>query len=164
MEKSYRDLFEIIETTAKSDALKEFLNAIGEVDDTDPLRSPVLRAMKRVPPPPINMLYSCEEGKLRLYARNTVRKRKAAQPALCAEIPAYEWLFTESGFPEADLALRDRCLELVRRSFGYLEMRIANYFEVGHDTHLAVKAGQPTLLCIEQSFFFPRAVVNEQAA
>lgn len=150
MEKSYRDLFEELSQQAKTSApLTELIAAIEQVDDLDPLRIAALKAMKRLPPPPINLRYMVEDGKLSMYARNTVRKRNPAKLALCAQITGQDWLFDpESEFP-GEPSSRAPYLELVQRSFGYLEVRIANYFEVGHDSRLVIQAGMRPALKIE---------------
>jgi hypothetical protein len=80
--------------------VKALLTAVAEIDDLDPLRIAALKAMKRVPPPPINLSYVLEEGALSMYVRNTVRKRKVQKPALCTQLPAPAWLFQPSdAFP-----------------------------------------------------------------
>lgn len=151
VEKPYRDLFDALEAkTADLPAAAELVAAIGQVDDADPLRIPALRAMKRAEPPPINVSYGILDGMLTQFARNTQRKRRAPQPTICAQVPAFPWLFdAQASFPGDD-DLRNQCVELVRQSFGYLEIRISNYFEVGHDGRLLV-AGDPPVLVIEES-------------
>ena len=151
MEKSYRDLFDALQAhAAATPALSELLAAVEAVDDMDPLRIAALKAMKKNPVPPINLGYATEHEMLVMYARNTLRKRKAPQPALCAQIPAFAWLFEASQpFPAVELQLRPRYVELVHRSFGYLETRIANYFEVGHDSELVVRQNGTSVLAIE---------------
>mgnify|MGYP006976763986 CR=1 FL=1 len=151
MEKSYRDLFDALAArAAEAPELKELIGAVESVDDSDPLRIPALKAMKRNPPPPIALGYTNNDEKLVLYARNTVRKRKAPQPAVCGQVPALAWLFeAQAPFPLDDAALRAQFVELVRRSFGYLETRIANYFELEHDAKLLVTTGEPPTLEIK---------------
>ena len=149
MEKPYRDLFEALEMkAAEVPAAAELVAAIGQVDDVDPLRIPSIKAMKRAEPPPINVSYGILEGMLTLFARNTQRKRKAPQPTICAQIPAFPWLFDATAPFPGEPGLRTQCVELVRQSFGYLEIRIRNYFEVGHDGRLTV-GGEPPVLVIE---------------
>lgn len=149
MEKSYRDLFDaLVEQAAQSPSVKALVDAVGEIDDLDPLRIPALKAMKREPTPPLALKYVRENGKLVLYARNTVRKRRAPRPAFCADIPAFPWLFDVDGEFQGDPRLRPRCAELVRRSFGYLGIRIANYFEIGYDNSLVSFEEAPGVLTI----------------
>lgn len=150
MEKSYRDLFEELSQRATGcQPLSQLIAAVAQVDDADPLRIAALKAMKRLPPPPINLSYVVESGMLSMYARNTVRKRKATKLALCAQVPAQEWLLNANQAFPGDPELRGRYVELVQRSFGYLEIRIANYFPIGHDSRLTVRAGSPLTLKIK---------------
>jgi hypothetical protein len=151
MEKSYRDLFDALQAHAEAaPALRELIAAVEAVDDMDPLRIAALKAMKKNPVPPINVGYAIEHEMLVMYARNTVRKRKASRPARCAQIPAFAWLFeAEHPFPAVEPELRARYVELVQRSFGYLETRIANYFVVGHDSELVTRTNGLPVLAIE---------------
>lgn len=149
MEKSYRDLYEALSHAAAGSAeLTRLLEAVGEIDDLDPLRIPSLKAMKRIPPPPIGLSYAYENGKLGLFARNVVRKRRARKPTLCGELEAPAWLFDQNAPAPCASDLRARFVELVHRSFGYLETRIANYFEIICDRQLVIENTDEPVLAI----------------
>ena len=143
MEKPYRDLFDRLSLEAAAvPALAELVSNVGQVDDLDPLRIPALKAMKRSAAPPLRLAYRFDDSPasaLALYARNPARKRLAPQPALCARLAVPSWLFDASAeFPGADWAQRGAYVELVARSFFYLELRIAHYFEVHRDNTLGM--------------------------
>jgi hypothetical protein len=158
MEKSYRDLFEALERQAPgNEELAGLIRAVGEVDDTDPLRVHAIKAMKKSPPPPINLIYEYQNSTLTLYARNTIRKRKAALPAQCVAIAVPAWLFDARATFQGQEQTRAACVELVHRSFGYLEIRIANYFTLDHDVRLTRQAEPPSVLVLERCLRQPEA-------
>ena len=149
MEKSYRDLFDKLTQQAGTDpALGALLSAVRTVDEISPLRVPQLIAMKREPIPTLNLEYRLEHGQLGLHARNPLRKNKSYPPALCARIDVPAWLFEPTeDFPGRDAAERAEYVSLIRRSFGYLEIRISNYFPLAHDSRLN-ETGSPVRLTI----------------
>jgi len=149
MEKSYRDLYARLSAQEPANpALTALLAAVGTIDDISPLRVPALIAMKRAQVPPLNLGYRYENGELALFARNTTRKNKNYPLALCGKIEAPLWLFDSAApFPGSNDSGRAAYTELVRRSFGYLEERIALYFPLGHDSRL-IEGPSPSALTI----------------
>jgi hypothetical protein len=132
MEKSYRELFEGLSIEAAGmPPLLDFVSRVGVIDDCDPMRVPALKAMRQGTAPPLELLYRLDDASspvLCLYAQNPLRKRKAAEPSVCARLPLERWCVDAvSPFP-GDVASRIKYLELVQRSFAYLELRIGIYF------------------------------------
>jgi hypothetical protein len=146
MHKDYRDLQDRLESAVQAiPEAKRFVAAIGEVDDLDPLRVPALKAMKRVPPPPLRLVFEREGSALHLSAENLTRKRKAQKLTSCATVECPEWVFDPQVVApsELDQATRLDILSMLKESFALFGTRIAIYFPVSFGQELMIHT-EPT--------------------
>ena len=151
MHHAYRSLLERLEATLS--ALPELLPLWKEVellDDLDPLRVPALKAMKRVPAPPVELSFSRDGDRFVMNARNLLRKREAKTPTRCAALQVPSWLWdTDASVPAGlTLVIRRDCAELVRTSFELFATRIRNHFTVSFGQQLVVRTLAPAPLLV----------------
>jgi hypothetical protein len=142
MHKAYRDLTARVESAVEDIAeAKRFVAAIGDIDDLDPLRVPALKAMKRVPAPPLRLVFEVQGPTLFLAAENLTRKRKAQKLTSCAMVDYPDWLFDPHGPSGAALPepVKLDILQMLKESFALLGTRIGVYFPVTFGQELVIQ-------------------------
>lgn len=152
MHKGYRELLAKIEVEVGSwPQLQPLLHQVDVLDDLNPLTVPAVKAMLRDPPPPLELTLVREELSLVVYARNTVRKRRASQATRVAGLECPAWIFSpesiETTMPQS---LMLDSLALIKESIQLLGHRISNSFAVTFRDQLLIRPDPCAHVSIEE--------------
>jgi hypothetical protein len=96
--------------------------------------------MKRVPAPPLRLVFELQASTLFLGAENLTRKRKAQKLTSCAQIECPDWLFDPNGPSGRELfsPVKLDILQMLKASFDLLGTRIGVYFPVTFGQELLI--------------------------